>query len=143
MRLRSILLEEWVKAPAEIKSTPVCATEFNTSRVIPPDASVSDFIVVSLPSIIDNKEQDEKGGYNWYETTAQIEVYIKDIPTSANPVGLRSDVLTAKINSIKALFPIKDKINGFKMIRPRFFPIMKDDSGFHFMIIQAKLTTLF
>ena len=121
----------------------ICSKTYYPERPTSLDASVSDFIVVSLPSIIDNKEQDEKGGYNWYETTAQIEVYIKDIPTTANPVGLRSDVLTAKINSIKALFPIKDKVNGFKMIRPRFFPIMKDDSGFHFMIIQSKLTTLF
>lgn len=121
----------------------ICSMTCFPNRPKTIDSTINDFIVVALPSILKNKEISDSDSFNWNETTAQFEIYVKDVITTSNPTGSRIDVLDSKINALKSKFPIVDRTYGIKLNKPRYFPIIPDDYGFHYIIIQANLTTLF
>lgn len=121
----------------------ICSMTYYPNRPQTIDDSINDFMIVSLPSIILNNEISNDDSYDWNDTTAQFEIYVKDKITTSNPSGSRMDVLSQKLNSLKSKFPIVDKENKFKINRYRIFPPIPDSYGFHYIIVQAHLTTLF
>lgn len=118
----------------------ICERTFIQDRPKSVIESINDYIVVRAVSSFSNMEIDEKGSYDYYNTTIQIEVYVKDRINASNPNQIDINTLDEKVTSVLSLFPIKDS-NIFAM-RPRVSLSISDGNGFHCTIIQARLTTL-
>lgn len=101
------------------------------------------FIVVDIPSFINNREMDRNGDFGYYTMTATIDIFVRDKQT-AQKVGqvniIKMDTLLKKILS---LFPIEDKERGVLVSNPRTILSASDGNGFHYTSIQARLTTYF
>ena len=97
------------------------------------------YIVVHFPSSIYNNEIGQNGEYRDFDTTVQLEVYVRDKMSSENPIGI--DVLTmdAKVKDVLSRFPIST--SDFSVTRPMITLQTNDDSGFHVTIIQGRLKT--
>ena len=97
------------------------------------------YIVVHFPSSIYNNEIGQNGEYRDFDTTVQLEVYVRDKMSSENPIGM--DVLTidAKVKDVLSRFPIST--SDFSVTRPMITLQTNDDSGFHVTIIQGRLKT--
>lgn len=98
------------------------------------------YIVISLPSNIRNMEIGQRGEYNDYHTTAQIEIYVKDKQSSNNPNAVDINMMDDKVTKVLELFPIKDgKIVVTKPVIT--LDNVSDGDGFHVTFIQGNLRT--
>lgn len=118
----------------------ICGRTFLQERPKSVIESLSDYIVVRVVSSINNKEIDQTGSYDYFNTTIQIEVYVKDRINASNPNQININALDEKVSQVLALFPIKDEY--VHAMRPVVTLTMSDGNGFHCSIIQARLTTL-
>lgn len=103
---------------------------------------VCEYAVVTTPSNITNKEIDTSGGYDYYVSTIDIYIFVKDKLTSQNTNQRdikRIDFLT---KGVLELFPIRDKERNVMAYRPQYILSASDGSDWHYALITVRLTTL-
>ena len=61
----------------------ICDKVYPMNRPKAVDTKICSYIVVSTPYTIRNNEMNYDGSYNYYTTTIQIEVYVRDKASSA------------------------------------------------------------
>lgn len=118
----------------------ICERTFLQDRPKSVIESLNDYMVVRAVSSFNNMEVDEKGSYGYYNTTVQIEIYVKDRISASNPNQINILSIDDKVTQVLSLFPIKDE--HIHAMRPRVTLSISDGNGFHCTIIQARLTTL-
>lgn len=118
----------------------ICDRTFLQERPKSVIEGMKDYIVVRVVSSINNREIDQTGSYDYYDTTIQIEVYVKDRGSASNPNLIDINSMDDKVTQVMSLFPIKDEY--IHAMRPVITLSMSDGNGFHCTIIQARLTTL-
>lgn len=118
----------------------ICERTFIQDRPKSVIDSLNDYMVVKAVSSFNNREVDEKGSYDYYESTVQIEIYVKDRVSASNPNQINILSIDDKVTQVLSLFPIKDR--HIHAMRPRVTLSISDGNGFHCTIIQARLTTL-
>lgn len=117
----------------------ICEKTYYQDRPSAVDEKIDSYIVVGLPSSVYNNEIGQKGEYNDYETTAQVEVYVRDSVSSSNPKAVNLQVMSEKVAKVLALFPIVG--THVVLTRPRITLQDSDGNGFHCTIVQCKLRT--
>lgn len=117
----------------------ICDKVYPRNRPKAVDTKIGSYIVVSTPYAIRNNEMNYDGSYNDYTTTVQIEVYVRDKASSANPNGFNPSEMSEKVKAILERFPIStDKII---VAKPNIAIQSDDGDGFSVTIIQGKLRT--
>lgn len=117
----------------------ICDKVYPRSRPKSSDTKIDSYIVVRFPSSIYNNEISDNGSYNDYTTTAQIEVYVRDTVSSANPNGFNVSKVEEKVKAVLEKFPISTK--NILVSNPRITLQDDDGDGFSVTIIQGKLRT--
>ena len=117
----------------------VCANIYPRSRPKSVDKNISSYIVVNVPYARRNNEIDGSGSYNDYTTTIQIEVYVKDKVSSANPNGFNLVEMDRKVKAILSRFPIMT--DNVVVTKPRVAIQADDGDGFSVTIVQGMLRT--
>lgn len=117
----------------------VCDKTYYQDRPTSVDKRLDSYLVISLPSNIVNQELNPNGDYNDYTTTVLLEVYVRDLMSASNPVGIDLKTMDEKVKKVMSLFPI-DTENIF-VTRPEVVLDDNDDSGFHVTLIRARLRT--
>lgn len=103
--------------------------------------SAGEFLVAELPSAISDMEIAQDGEYGLYETTAQILVFVKDETSASDPNRLPVTRLSELCAAVMGKFPIVDKARGVTISKPRLMiNAASDERGFHYSVIQGKLT---
>lgn len=97
------------------------------------------YVVIRFPSSIYNNEIGQKGEYRDFDTTVQLEVYVRDKMSAENPIGIDISTMEEKVKIILSRFPIST--SDFSVTRPMITLQTNDDSGFHVTIIQGRLKT--
>ena len=97
------------------------------------------YVVIHFPSSIYNNEIGQNGEYRDFDTTVQLEVYIRDKMSAENPIGIDVSTMDDKVKRILSRFPIST--SDFSVTRPMITLQTNDDSGFHVTIIQGRLKT--
>ena len=97
------------------------------------------YVVIHFPSSIYNNEIGQKGEYRDFDTTAQLEVYVRDKMSAENPIGIDVSTMDTKVKDVLSRFPIST--SDFSVTRPMITLQTNDDSGFHVTIIQGRLKT--
>lgn len=103
------------------------------------DKRLDSYIVIDVPYSIRNEEMDSSGRYNDYTTTAQIEVYVRDVMSSKNPNGFVVASMSDIVNKVLATFPIVT--DNIIARRPRVTMQTQDGDGFSVAIIQTEVRT--
>lgn len=117
----------------------ICDKVYPRNRPKAVDTKIGSYIVVSTPYAIRNNEMNYDGSYNDYTTTVQIEVYVRDKASSANPNGFNPSEMSEKVKAILERFPIStDKII---VAKPNIAIQSDDGDGFSVTIIQGRLRT--
>ena len=117
----------------------VCKNTYDQDRPTSVKERMDDYLVISLPSSIRNNETDPGGSYNDFTTTLMLEVYVRDLMSSSNPVGVNIKMMDEKVSRLLSCFPIDtDKIF---VTRPEIVMQDSDGSGFHVTFIRARLRT--
>ncbi len=117
----------------------ICDKVYPRNRPKAVDTNIGSYIVVCFPSSIYNNEINNDGSYNDYTTTAQIEVYVRDTVSSANPNGFNVSKVEEKVKAVLEKFPISTK--NILVSNPRITLQDDDGDGFSVTIIQGKLRT--
>lgn len=117
----------------------ICDKVYPRNRPKSVDTKIDSYIVVYFPSAIYNNEISDCGSYNDYTTTAQIEVYVRDTVSSANPNGFNVSKVEEKVKAVLERFPISTK--NILVSSPRITLQDDDGDGFSVTIIQGKLRT--
>lgn len=117
----------------------VCDKVYARSRPKAVDERVGSYLVVALPYRIRNGEMDPEGRYNDFETTAQIEVYVRDRVSAKNPNGADVVAMSEKVGEVMRRFPIATE----RMVarRPRVTLEGDDGDGFGVAVVQADVRT--
>lgn len=97
------------------------------------------YVVIYFPSSIYNNEIGQNGEYRDFDTTVQLEVYVRDKMSAENPIGIDVSTMDEKVKRILSRFPIST--SDFSVTRPMITLQTNDDSGFHVTIIQGRLKT--
>lgn len=117
----------------------ICDKVYPRSRPKSVDTKIDSYIVVYFPSAIRNNEISDNGAYNDYTTTVQIEVYVRDTVSSANPNGFNISKVDEKVQAVLEKFPISTE--NILVSTPRITLQDDDGNGFSVTIIQGKLRT--
>lgn len=117
----------------------ICDKVYPRNRPQAVDTKIDSYIVVCFPSSIYNNEISDNGIFNDYTTTAQIEVYVRDTVSSANPNGFNVSKVEEKVKAVLEKFPISTK--NVLVSNPRITLQDDDGDGFSVTIIQGKLRT--
>lgn len=117
----------------------VCDNIYPRSRPKAVNKNISSYIVVNVPYRIKNNEMNDNGDYNDYTTTIQIEVYVKDKVSCANPNGFNIDEMSKKVIDVLKRFPIST--DNILVTKPRIAIQADDGDGFSVTIIQGSLRT--
>ncbi len=117
----------------------ICDKVYPRNRPKSVDTKIDSYIVIYFPSVIYNNEISNDGRYGDYTTTAQIEVYVRDTVSSANPNGFNVSKVEEKVKAVLERFPISTK--NILVSNPRITLQDDDGDGFSVTIIQGKLRT--
>ena len=104
----------------------ICDKVYPRNRPKAVDTKIGSYIVVSAPYTIRNNEMNYDGSYNYYTTTIQIEVYVRDKASSPNPNGFS---------------PAEISTDNIIVTRPNVAIQADDGAGFSVTIIQGRLRT--
>lgn len=117
----------------------ICDKVFLLDRPESTSDELNSFIVISLPSAIRNNEMDDAGESDDYSTTAWFEVYVRDKVSSKNINAVDINIISEKVQKVKALFPI----NAEHCVIYDPDELMTDSDGkqFHLTYIRAKIRT--
>lgn len=117
----------------------ICDKVYPRNRPKAVDTKIGSYIVVSTPYAIRNNEMNYDGSYNDYTTTVQIEVYVRDKASSANPNGFNPSEMSDKVKAILERFPIST--DNIIVAKPNIAIQSDDGDGFSVTIIQGNLRT--
>lgn len=117
----------------------ICDKTYLRGRPKSVDSRIRSYIVIALPYFIRNNEMNGDGIYNYFSTTAQIEIYVRDKVSSSNPNEFNVNMMDKKINEVLAKFPISS--DNISVSRPSITMQDDDGDGFGITIIQADLRT--
>lgn len=117
----------------------ICDKVYPRSRPKSVDTKIDSYIVVYFPSAIRNNEISDNGAYNDYTTIVQIEVYVRDTVSSANPNGFNISKVDEKVQAVLEKFPISTE--NILVSTPRITLQDDDGNGFSVTIIQGQLRT--
>lgn len=117
----------------------ICDKIYSRNRPKAVDTKIGSYIVVSVPYTITNNEMNYDGSYNDYTTTIQIEVYVRDKASSANPNGFNTSEMGEKVKAVLERFPIST--DNIVVTRPNVAIQADDGAGFSVTIIQGRLRT--
>jgi hypothetical protein len=104
---------------------------FVVNRPTSVSESMSDFVVVSLPTRI----MERTIGYDDYaqQTTGRIMIFVRDLANGTQNIAKTQTLLSAA----KELFPMSNE--NVKCYRPTIINTGSDDNGFHTITIQFDL----
>jgi len=102
---------------------------------------VGEYAVVYCPSYISNRELGGEDELNYYVTTIDIDLYVRDKQTSQQTNQLNIQRIDKITKSVMALFPIIDKEKSVMIHNPRVIFSSSDGDGWHYVLITARLTT--
>ena len=117
----------------------ICDRVYARNRPKSVDDRPDSYIVVFFPAGIYNNEMNDDGSYNDYTTIAQIEVYVRDKPSSKNPNNFNVSKVDEKVRAVLEKFPISTE--NILVINPQITLQTDDGNGFSVTIIQGKLRT--
>ena len=117
----------------------ICDRVYARNRPKSVDDRTDSYIVVFFPAGIYNNEMNDDGSYNDYTTIAQIEVYVRDKPSSKNPNNFNVSKVDEKVRAVLEKFPISTE--NILVISPQITLQTDDGDGFSVTIIQGKLRT--
>lgn len=118
----------------------ICDKLYSRSRPKAVDTKkINSYIVVYFPSSIYNNEMNSSGVYNYFTTTAQIELYVRDKASARNPNTFDVSSVDEKVQEIMGRFPISTK--NLIVSNPRITLQTDDGAGFSVTIIQGRLRT--
>ena len=117
----------------------ICDRVYARNRPKSVDDRTDSYIVVFFPAGIYNNEMNDDGSYNDYTTVAQIEVYVRDKPSSKNPNNFNVSKVDEKVRAVLEKFPISTE--NILVINPQITLQTDDGDGFSVTIIQGKLRT--
>ena len=117
----------------------ICDRVYARNRPKSVDDRTDSYIVVFFPAGIYNNEMNDDGSYNDYTTVAQIEVYVRDKPSSKNPNNFNVSKVDEKVRAVLEKFPISTE--NILVISPQITLQTDDGNGFSVTIIQGKLRT--
>ena len=117
----------------------ICDRGYARNRPKSVDDRPDSYIVVFFPAGIYNNEMNDDGSYNDYTTVAQIEVYVRDKPSSKNPNNFNVSKVDEKVRAVLEKFPISTE--NILVISPQITLQTDDGDGFSVTIIQGKLRT--
>lgn len=117
----------------------ICDRVYARNRPKSVDDRPDSYIVVFFPAGIYNNEMNDDGSYNDYTTVAQIEVYVRDKPSSKNPNNFNVSKVDEKVRAVLEKFPISTE--NILVINPQITLQTDDGNGFSVTIIQGKLRT--
>ena len=117
----------------------ICDRVYARNRPKSVDDRPDSYIVVFFPAGIYNNEMNDDGSYNDYTTVAQIEVYVRDKPSSKNPNNFNVSKVDEKVRAVLEKFPISTE--NILVINPQITLQTNDGDGFSVTIIQGKLRT--
>lgn len=117
----------------------ICGRVYPKNRPKAAGTKTDSYIVVSVPYTIRNNEMNYDGSYNYYTTTIQIEVYVRDKASSENPNGFSPSEMDKKVKAVLERFPIST--DSIIVTRPNVAIQADDGSGFSVTIIQGRLRT--
>lgn len=117
----------------------ICDRVYARNRPKSVDDRPDSYIVVFFPAGIYNNEMNDDGSYNDYTTVAQIEVYVRDKPSSKNPNNFNVSKVDEKVRAVLEKFPISTE--NILVINPQITLQTDDGDGFSVTIIQGKLRT--
>lgn len=117
----------------------ICDRVYARNRPKSVDDRPDSYIVVFFPAGIYNNEMNDDGSYNDYTTIAQIEVYVRDKPSSKNPNNFNVSKVDEKVRAVLEKFPISTE--NILVINPQITLQTDDGDGFSVTIIQGKLRT--
>lgn len=101
------------------------------------------FIVVDVNNYISNREINRSGDYNYYVTTASVDLFVRDKKTAQKVEQVNIVKMDELLKKVLNRFPIVDKERGVMISNPRTILSASDGEGFHYTSIQARLTTYF
>jgi hypothetical protein len=102
---------------------------------------VSEYAVVYCPNYINNRELGGEDALNYYVTTVDIDLYIRDKQTSQQTNQMNVKRIDKVLKDIMALFPIINKEKSVMIHNPRVIFSSSDGEGWHYVLITARLTT--
>lgn len=117
----------------------ICDKTYYQDRPTSVDSKVDSYLVISLPSNIENQELDPRGTYRDYTTTLLLEVYVRDKMSASNPVGMNLRVMDEKVSAVMGVFPID--ATSLLATQPEVVIQDNDESGFHVTLIRARIRT--
>ena len=117
----------------------ICDRVYARNRPKSVNDRTDSYIVVFFPAGIYNNEMNDDGSYNDYTTVAQIEVYVRDKPSSKNPNNFNVSKVDEKVRAVLEKFPISTE--NILVISPQITLQTDDGNGFSATIIQGKLRT--
>ena len=117
----------------------ICDRVYARNRPKSVDDRPDSYIVVFFPAGIYNNEMNDDGSYNDYTTIAQIEVYVRDKPSSKNPNNFNVSKVDEKVRAVLEKFPISTE--NILVISPQITLQTDDGDGFSVTIIHGKLRT--
>jgi len=105
------------------------------------DSPINSYIIVELPlnlrsGVLDTGNSD----YNDYKSTCRITLFVRNRTRAGNINEIDVNSVDAKIKSILSVFPIVD--NNVQITSPSVLLSGDDESGFHYVFIQATLRTI-
>ena len=117
----------------------ICDRVYARNRPKSVDDRPDSYIVVFFPAGIYNNEMNDDGSYNDYTTVAQIEVHVRDKPSSKKQNNFTVYKADEKVRA--ALHKLPTTTEHILVLRPQITLQTDDGDGFSVTIIQGKLRT--
>lgn len=133
MKIKEILQDAYNKVSS------VCTKTYLQDRPDSVETNVSDFLVIRLPHSFYNEEIDPKGSYDYYTSTIEFDIYVRDKAVTSKPNTPKISTLSDKVDALSALIPFDT--SHVKVTRPRVTLNTSDGNGFHAVFIQCDLIT--
>ena len=143
MELPSVMITpEDIRRVMGIQARRVCDNVFPQERPNAVTDRLTEFIVVSLPYSFVNRMMGEDDDW-WLDLTVVYEIYVADRKSASDPKLVDDPTMKRLRQALLGTFPLVDKEQGFKIVRPRtVVPATSDGNGYHYTRIQAKMTTM-
>lgn len=102
---------------------------------------INEYAIVSVPSYVSNREMNPDGDLDYYVTTVNIDLFVKDRISSKATNQKYITRLDDIQKRVLALFPIVDSEKSVMIHRPRVIWSGSDSDSWHYISISARLTT--
>lgn len=100
------------------------------------------YIVIDVVSP-SNREMSMDGSFDYFNATAYLSLFVRDKVNSKALGQMNIKELDRLTKAVWNIFPIVDDKLNVKVYKPYVVIPNGDDSGYHYILIQARLTTYF